>query len=197
MRPDAQMAQPPVLWQLAALGSLQPTGPDGVEKACALCSEGFVPTWRRSSLSLFTRQENRSCRFDAKTGQLAQKKAVPPHRSRPQPGKQADEGKPSNNCGVLLGKTWTQPLWAESWECLPHPQRTLQGVCKHPLEWLQIPPGSHTANADCSCLHIKKTRVSGLIKGLDPSAGKTGFLAGSVVTDEEKGKKHVRQKRSW
>lgn len=38
MRPDAQMAQPPVLWLLAVLGSLQPTGPDGVEKAvpCAL-----------------------------------------------------------------------------------------------------------------------------------------------------------------
>lgn len=38
MRPDAQMAQPPVPWQLAALGSFQPTGPDGVEKPapCAL-----------------------------------------------------------------------------------------------------------------------------------------------------------------
>lgn len=38
MRPDAQTAQPPVLWQLAAQGSLQPTGPDGVEKpaSCAL-----------------------------------------------------------------------------------------------------------------------------------------------------------------
>lgn len=158
-------------------------------EVCALCSEGFVPTWRRSSLSLFTRQENQACRFDAETGQLAQKKAVPPHRSRPQPGEHAGEGKPSNNCGVLWGKTWTQLLSAESWECLPRPQRTLQGFCKHPLEWLQIPPGSHTANADCSCWHIRKTaRVSGLIKGLDPSGDKTGFLAGSVVTDEKKGR---------